>query len=75
MNQPTEERLRDWMAGVMCAYPYYGGAFLANLILAADSGGPEDFTNMLPLLRLYYHMHPEYSYEEMLAARSCGRIA
>ena len=75
MREPTEERLRDWMAGLISASPYHGGHFLVSLALAADCAGAEEFTSMLPLLRHHFHLHPEYSYEEFMVARSCDRTA
>jgi len=64
MTHPTEERLWDWIDGVIANRPHKPSRVLINLAIMARSADPEDFTNMLPLLRLYYHKHPEYSYKD-----------
>jgi len=73
VTNPTEERLWDWIAGLIAAYPYNGSHFLVSLALTADCVGAEDFTSMLPLLREQFNLHPEYSYDKFIATQSRDR--
>lgn len=63
MTNPTEERLWDWIDGVIAHRPYRAPKFTNELALFSYGVEPEHFANLLPLLRLYYRKHPEYSYQ------------
>lgn len=73
MTNPTEERLWDWIDGVLTMRPYRLDSFIEKLCILAVYADPEDFTNMLPLLRLYYYKYPVYSCKEWpLATQTQG---